>query len=198
MALKCPVASRRIKSPIANTGEMLIRIVVQFILISGVTSCDPGYFRTADACLPCAPGAYFYDPVALLLDDGPDECYSCMSGTFSSARGSTACESCTAGAFTNTSGLSGCVPCPQGSFQYADGASACIACPPGTHQAVQGSTACIDCAPGSAQAGEGSHECPACSPGSFAWTKRALTCVECGPGSHQPSDGATGLSLIHI
>lgn len=188
-----PVRSGRIKSRTSflvfakmSVGKLFICLMISWQII---LACDPGHYQTLEGCLPCEPGTYYFDPLS--SESVPEQCYSCMSGTYNSVHGSTACDFCNAGTFANTSGMTICNACPPGTFQYGAGATACIPCPSGTHQGGSGATACVDCEAGSAQLQEGSPDCALCEPGTFSWTRRALVCLACSQGSYGSKAGAT-------
>lgn len=147
---------------------MTTGLFVLLLILVPALGCEPGAFRGAGGA-----------------------CFSCMAGTYTSARDSTHCRACAVGRFANESGASACQACAPGSFQYSTGNSGCAACAPGTFQAAPGSTACLQCGAGSVQANEGMAGCEACAPGRYAWSDGATACAKCASGSHQPGDGAT-------
>ena len=63
------------------------------LILVPALGCEPGAFRGAGGA-----------------------CFSCMAGTYTSARDSTHCRACAVGRFANESGASACQACAPGSF----------------------------------------------------------------------------------
>jgi hypothetical protein len=107
--------------------------------------CDPGFYRSGLACVPCAPGTFStgYEMLA---------CAACAPGTFSAAvvatSGST-CVECPAGAYAAEPGLAACLQCPQSTWQNAsvpgERARACTQCPAHSNHAATGVTDVFAC-----------------------------------------------------
>ena len=91
--------------------------------------CDPGFYHSGLACVPCAPGTFSTGYETSL-------CAACAPGRFSAAVGATSgatCVECPAGAYATEPGTAACLQCPQSTWQNesvpADRARACTACP---------------------------------------------------------------------
>lgn len=165
--------------------------VFLFVLGRGESLCEQGHSWSEErGCVPCEEGKYALSFLPV-QESSAQECYSCMTGTYSSSKGSTACDACGTGTFSNVTGSTSCIPCPQGWFQYASGSSVCFECQPGAYQGSFGGTACHACLQGNAQPDSGQSACLACSPGMFSWNSQATACIACSSGFYLPLQAGT-------
>ena len=122
-----------------------------------------------------------------------DWCYSCSTGTYSSAiRASSAstCVSCSGGSYGSTTSLTKCTQCSQGMFS-PEGSTACSMCPAGTYGHAPGISACINCTRGSYSSSTGKQACTACDFGLYTTATRATTCASCAAGTYAYLTGST-------
>jgi hypothetical protein len=163
--------------------------------------CDPGFYRSDLACVPCAEGTFSTGYKSSL-------CAACDPGKFSAAVGATSgatCVECPAGTYETESGMAACLECPQSTWQNesvrAERARKCTACPAHSSHGVLGMTdiftykcaagfwkrpvspgfACSECFPG--------HFCPGadkllgCAFNTFATGGGVEACTPCAPFS---------------
>ena len=130
---------------------------------------------------------------------GATQCYSCLSGSFSSADGSGTCSPCSPGYFQDVNQSTACKPCPAGTYNPSPGSksnSSCIKCVSGTYSnatAAVDSGTCKMCDAGTFSLYTGASsvgQCLLCPAGSFS-SAGNWTCTPCPAEQFSSSPGAT-------
>ena len=152
------------------------------------STCPSGLFAVNDTsvslCLSCYPGTMSTGGAI-----GPEQCASCIAGTYSGFYGANNCSQCPAGSWSTEIAavdVSSCQLCPAGMFSPALGANAsstCQTCPAGRMSPVPGSANCTVCGPGTFSAAANATRCDVCPAGYFASGFGNTNCTICPAGS---------------
>jgi hypothetical protein len=141
-------------------------------------NCVPGWYVWY-GCNPCPAGTWSYGGNNL----GEEMCFSCASGTFSSA-GSGSCTQCSTGSYSGTRATQ-CTPCGKGTYCPSRGCPSCLPCGGGTYADVTGRVQCVDCPAGTfsrALGGASVSSCLPCAPNFFSDTAGSTSCLPCAAG----------------